>query len=134
MPIPRFAVCGSLGWLPRGAMDLNFYRFDVLTVFDRWLPRGAMDLNFIFGLNSNPYPCWLPRGAMDLNRTAPSRLRPTLPLAPSWSHGSKFRLADPTRRLCLRWLPRGAMDLNNSPGGDVWAGMALAPSWSHGSK
>ena len=36
----------------------------------------------------------------------------SIPLAPSWSHGSKLARLENVVRPDDRWLPRGAMDLN----------------------
>ena len=59
--------------------------------FQSWLPRGAMDLNKDAATEAGCEHGWLPRGAMDLNSAADSAVYSSLALAPSWSHGSKFR-------------------------------------------
>ena len=56
-------------WLPRGAMDLNCGKQNEMRIVSSWLPRGAMDLNIkvkVIGTSGNT-------------------------LAPSWSHGSKYK-------------------------------------------
>ena len=101
----------SVGWLPRGAMDLN-----VDTRNERKRP-GALAPSWSHGSKFSVF---------DRNSVISA-------LAPSWSHGSKSVTL--TRLIREnRWLPRGAMDLNVSAVSAFVSAVWLAPSWSHGSK
>ena len=98
-----------------------------------WLPRGAMDLNQAARRHRRHRLCWLPRGAMDLNCSRIRINKKDARLAPSWSHGSKYRMRQPLQ-LCCQLAPSWSHGSKSFTTGAHVPIRRLAPSWSHGSK